>query len=136
MNIKTGLKGRYMARRLTGNPMVDYENGYKKGYEKAYEEAYREAGLKCIVLARHLAKLPLYNIAEEFVEDEEKQLQMIVRYAEEDDRLYADEFWNKPAKVRQALRGVKRIYEETGLNKRGYEIPKEDLEDQEDESQE
>ena len=114
-----------MARKLTGNCRIDYNNGYKEGY--------MAAGKECIVLARHLAKLPLYNIIEKYIDNEEKQLQAIIEYTEEDDRLYADEFWERPSKVRQALRGVQRIYKETGLDKRGYVIPMEDLEDREDE---
>lgn len=114
-----------MARKLTGNPQIDFKNGYKEGYT--------EGGKYCITLARHLAKLPLYNILDKYIEDEEKQLEFIREYAEEDDRLYADEFWAKPSKVRQALRGVQRIYAETGLDKKGYVIPMKDLEDREDE---
>ena len=114
-----------MARKLTGNPQKDYNNGYKAGYIAA--------GKRCIAIARHLAKLPLYNIIEKYVEDEEKQRQAIIDYAEEDDRLYGEEFWEKPSKVRQALRGVQRIYNETGLDKKGYVIPFEDMEDREDE---
>ena len=114
-----------MARKLTGNPKIDYNNGFKDGYIAA--------GKRCITIARHLAKLPLYNILDKYIDDEEKQLQFIRDYAEEDDRLYADEFWEKPSKVRQALRGVQRIYAETGLDKKGYVIPMEDLEDREDE---
>ena len=91
------------------------------------------AGKKCIILARHLAKLPLYNIVEKYIDDEEKQLQAIIDYTEEDDRLYGEEFWKKPSKVRQALRGVQRIYKETGLDKKGYVIPAKDLEDRENE---
>ena len=114
-----------MARKLTGNPQKDYNNGLR--------DRYKIGGEKCITIARHLAKLPLYNIIEKYIDDEEKQRQFIRDYAEEDDRLYADEFWDKPSKVRQALRGVQRIYAETGLDKKGYVIPAEELENREDE---
>ena len=105
-----------MGRKLTGNPYIDYKTGYNEGYE--------DGGKECIQIARHLEKLPLYNIIHKYVEDEEKQLEAIIEYTEEDDRLYGDEFWKEPEKVQQALRGVQRIYEETGLNKRGYNVPR------------
>lgn len=115
-----------MARKLTGNPVVDcrnaYEEGLRQGYQKGYSDGCSDGGKEVIQIARHLAKLPLYNIVHKYIKSEKKQNEMVYEYAMEDDRLYSMEFWDNKDKVKQALRGVKRIYKETGLIDYGFDI--------------
>lgn len=111
-----------MARKLTGNPWKDYENGRKEGYLKGYNAGAKEHGEKSLLYARHFAILALYNMVQNFVEDEELQNKMVCAYAEEQDRIYAEEFYGNQDKALQALYGLKRIYKELGLSEK-YDFP-------------
>lgn len=96
----------------SGNPVIDCNNAYNLGYKEGGEEA--------IIIARHLAMLPIYNIVHKYVKSEKKQLEMVREYALEHNRVYVDEFLNNQDKVLQGMEGVKRIYKECGLTEDGY----------------
>ncbi len=118
-----------MARKLTGNSQIDYRNGREEGFIAGYNAGAKEFGEKAMLYSRHFAILALYNMVQNFVDDEELQNKMVIAYAEEQDRLYADEFYGDTDKVVQALYGLKRVYNELGLSEK-YDFPinKEDWE--------
>lgn len=111
-----------MARKLTGNSQIDYQNGFLDGKNKGYNLGYKEGGEQAIIYARHFAVLPIYNIVQKYIKSEKKQLEMVKEYALEQNRIYGEEFWGDNDKVLLAMHGVKRIYKEVGLTDGGFEI--------------
>ena len=105
-----------MARKMTGNPVVDCKNAYNAGY--------KEGGEQSIIYARHFAVLAIYNIVQNFVKSEKKQLEMVKEFVAEQNRIYGEEFYNDKDTVLRAMAGVERIYKEIGLTKDGYDEEK------------
>ena len=95
-----------MARKLTGNPWLDYEKGKKEGYIAG--------GKETIEYARHFAVLAIYNIVQNFVKSEKKQNEMVLAFCQEQNRIYAEEFFGNNDNVLLAAEGVKKIYKEIG----------------------
>ena len=104
------------------SPEVAVQNAYRKGFEEGYNAGYKEGGEECIKIARHVAVLPLYNIVHEFVQSGRRQNMMVKQYAEEQNRIYVDEFFGDRDKVIIAMEGVKRIYKEVGLTGDEYDV--------------
>ena len=95
-----------MARKISGNPQVAFMEGRNQGY--------KEAGYEALNYARHFAVLALYNIVQNFLPSEKKQRELLKAYCEEQERIYAKEFYGEPDNVLLAVEGVKKIYREIG----------------------
>ncbi len=93
--------------KLSRNPQQAYLQGKIDGY--------RMGGSETIMIARHLSVIPIYNIVQKYVDDEELQNKMVLEYCQEHNRIYEREFFGDEDKVRTALSGVKRIYKEIGF---------------------
>lgn len=96
-----------MARKLSGNPRIAYEQGKREGYIAG--------GAEAIEYARHFAVLAIYNIVQNFVKSEKKQKEMVLAFCEEQNRIYGEEFYGNNDQVLLAAEGVKKIYKEVGF---------------------
>ena len=96
-----------MAKRISGNPQIAYEQGKREGYIAGGSEA--------IDIARNFTVLALYNIVQNFVKSEKKQKEMLLAFCEEQNRIYGEEFYGNDDNVLLAMEGVKKIYKEIGF---------------------
>jgi len=96
-----------MARKISGNPQIAYNQGLKEGYTAG--------GAEAIEYARHFAVLAIYNIVQNFVKSEKKQNEMVLAFCEEQNRIYGEEFFGNDDNVLIAAEGVKKIYKEIGF---------------------
>ena len=103
-----------MAKKLNSNPQIAYLQGKKEGYEMG--------GKETIQYARHFAVLALYNISHLYTRSEKQSNELVKAFFDEQERIYAEEFWGAPDTVRIAAEGVKRIYKELGIEVGGMDI--------------
>ncbi|MBQ8603885.1 MAG: hypothetical protein IJ410_03455 [Oscillospiraceae bacterium] len=127
-----------MARKLSGNPRIAYEQGKREGYVAG--------GAEAVEYARHFAVLAIYNIVQNFVKSEKKQNEMqrsclngflsgtmrassptrrktracpasvvVLAFCEEQNRIYGEEFFGNDDNVLLAAEGVKKIYKQVGF---------------------
>ena len=106
-----------MGKRINGNPQIAFNQGYTEG-KKA---GYLEGGAEAIEIARNFTVLALYNIVHEHIPSEKKQKALLLAFCEEQNRLYAEEFYGNNDNVLLAVEGVKKIYKEIGFMQEGTE---------------
>ena len=95
-----------MARKISGNPRIAFDQGVKEGYNKGY----RDGGMQTINHARNFAALALHNVASDFTRSEKKAWELIKAFCVEQERIYAEEFFGDEDKVMVAMAHVDRIY--------------------------